>query len=90
MKDIVHRGSIMCIKGFVHRLSQACHLDIVTYSCHHKKYSTVCFLYETRHLQSKSLPSREVHSLKDVVIVDMQFATSPLVRSSFGHHRGDV
>lgn len=31
MKDtIVHRGSIMSIKGFVHRLSQACHLDIVT------------------------------------------------------------
>ena len=26
----VHRGSIMCIEGFVHRLSQACHLDIFT------------------------------------------------------------
>ena len=51
----------------------------------------VLYVFYTRQrIYNQTLPSREVHSLKDVVIVDMQFATSPLVRSSFGHHRRDV
>ena len=69
----------------VHRLSHASHLVLPPQEI---KYC-MFFIGETP-LQSETLPSREMHSLKDVAIVDMQFATSPLVRSSFGHHRGDV